>query len=123
MQGTTEYVPRSPLFLPFSDLIAVELPMLRTKPSYEKLRRALESLELPRTTWNGDLTQSSTSDTKFALQYLLSIISSDLAWLEIANAKSKAVADQREELWEIASRRLAERCGRSGETACCFYAI
>ena len=104
-------------------ITVVDLPALRTKPSYNKLLKALQNLELPPTTWNGASAQSSTVEVKLESQYLLSIVSSDLNWLEKPNEKSVALSDQRDELWELASKRLAERCGRSGESSVYFDCI
>jgi hypothetical protein len=96
-------------------VVAAELPVLRTKPSYEALLEALKSLVIPPTSWNGASQNDMRTDAKGVSQYLLSIISSDLAWLDKDDEESDRVSDQKDELWELASRRLAERCGRSGE--------
>lgn len=96
-------------------VIAVDLPILQNKPSYEKLLKTLKDLELLPTTWNGASTQNPFIEDKSISQYLLSIISSDLNWLEKDDDESELVDDQKDELWELASRRLAERCGRSGK--------
>ncbi|KAG0652038.1 elongation factor methyltransferase 2 [Hyphodiscus hymeniophilus] len=93
--------------------VEIDLPILQTKPSYQKLLIALKSLERPPTSWNGSPAQASTIKDKVVSHYLLSIISNDLTWLDNSGVGSTVVADQREELWEVASRRLAERCGRS----------
>ena len=95
--------------------MTVEFPILRKKPSYSKLLETLKDLKLPPTSWNGASKNDSTINTKTISQYLLSIISSDLAWLDKDSEESEFVSNQRDELWELASRRLAERCGRSGE--------
>ncbi len=47
-------------------------------------------------------------------QYFLLVVSSDLHWLEKAGDDEEAVSAQKDELWQLASKRLAERCGRSG---------
>jgi hypothetical protein len=89
--------------------------MLREKPSYFLLHRILENLAVAPTAWNGDSTKVPEADVVAIHQFLLSIISSDLAWLNEKDPENEKLEDQKDELWELASKRLAERCGRSGE--------
>lgn len=96
-------------------MAAVELPVLRKKPSYLTLLKTLKELELTPSSWSGNSNNDPTTEGKTLSQYLLSIISSDLIWLDKDGHESEAVNDQKNELWELASKRLAERCGRSGE--------
>ena len=98
-----------------TDTYAVDLPMLRNEPSYEDLLKTLNDLELPPTSWSETSFQDISTDAKSVSRYLLSIISSDLKWLEKNDHESELVACQKDELWELASRRLVERCGRSGK--------
>jgi hypothetical protein len=95
--------------------VTAEFPILRKKPSYSQLLKTLKDLKLPPTSWNGASKIDSKMDAKAVSQYLLSVISSDLAWLDRDVGESELVSNQKDELWELASRRLAERCGRSGE--------
>lgn len=52
-------------------------------------------------------------------RYLMSIISSIFEWFEDSvdtEGQSILAMEQREKLWDLASKRVAERCGRSGES-------
>ena len=102
-------------------MAAVELPVLRKKPSYKTLLKTLNDLELRPSSWSGNSNNDATTDSKALSQYLLSIISSDLIWLDKDGHESEAMNDQKNELWELASKRLSERCGRSGESTLQSY--
>ena len=84
------------------------------KPSYETLLDALASLELNPPIWNHRRKRSDILAEQDSLasqrkaettRYLSSIIKSPLAWI--------GDEDLREHLWEQASRRMSERCGRT----------
>ncbi|XP_044719989.1 lysine methyltransferase domain-containing protein [Hirsutella rhossiliensis] len=81
------------------------------KPSCAILLATLDALELSPPTWNREGGRPSTGHESLASQrkgettrYLSSIIKSPLAWID---------DDDRERVWELASRRMAERCGRT----------
>ena len=96
-----------------SDSAIVTLPNVKSKPSYEKLCKALQSLEIQPNSWSGEDDPESTS-LKFTNDYLLSIISSDLAWLDTEQTAATA-SEQRDRVWDLAGKRMSERCGRSGK--------
>jgi len=85
------------------------------KPAYERLLSYLKELEVKPLVWGVDATTpeeimsyeaSESRDRREIIRFLSSVISSNLTWIE--------GEDQREEIWATASRRLAERCGRTG---------
>lgn len=84
------------------------------RPSYATILEILQALELKPPIWNhrrrrSDILieqESLASQRKGEVtRYLSSIIKSPLAWIEDD--------EQRENLWACASRRMAERCGRT----------
>lgn len=81
----------------------MDLPSLRSKPSYDDLLDLLKSLKesIP-----GLITDKKLSD------WLMSFFKSDFQWLQDTEALSAEA--QKESLVELASLRLSERCGRSG---------
>ncbi|KAI9744601.1 MAG: hypothetical protein M1818_002130 [Claussenomyces sp. TS43310] len=86
----------------------LDLPQVHAKPSYDNLIHALEILKLKLPSWKRGTSQLQTiQDRKAAAAYLTKIISSPLSWLDSE--------EQRETLWDEASKRLAERSGRSGD--------
>ncbi|KAI0014714.1 putative methyltransferase-domain-containing protein [Xylariomycetidae sp. FL0641] len=90
-----------------------DYPQTWQRPPFEDLLACLKSLKVDQPIWNP------TTSRKFILQnrhraarfrlevatYLSSIISSGLKWIEDD--------DQKELIWEEASQRLSERCGRA----------
>ncbi|KAK3336943.1 putative methyltransferase-domain-containing protein [Cercophora scortea] len=96
-----------------------QLPHLWQKPSFTTLASCLQDLRLDLPVWNLSVSQteilqkqqqqqqqeSQTHDRREIIAFLSSIIKSSLAWL--------ATDEQREEIWEQASKRLSERCGRT----------
>lgn len=88
--------------------------MIWQKPAFQEILDCLEKLRVDPPVWNLKasraeiLTEQDTTvqDRREIVSYLSSVISSNLGWIEDE--------DQREQLWTEASRRLAERCGRSG---------
>ena len=82
-----------------------DLPHLHKRPSFNTLQPTLSSLALAPASW--DLEEdNATFDETGLPAYLTRIIASPLHWLPTASA--------REEIWELASKRLSERSGRSG---------
>lgn len=90
-----------------------DLPQPWQRPPFEDLHACLESLELKPAIWNHrsrveDIVaeqEATFTHRREVAQYLSSIIKSPLGWV---------TEDQRDELWELASRRISERSGRAG---------
>lgn len=94
--------------------LSMDLPKLLDRPSFEVLREALEGLAIKPTSWSNETTESSEpEDIKEVNNYLLSIISSGLRWLEVDADGNDSATDAKEVLWDLASKRMAERCGRT----------
>lgn len=91
-----------------------DLLQMWQRPGYAALIDTLQSLELSPPIWNHGKSRSDILEQQESLasqrkaevtRYLSSIIKSPLAWLE--------EEDEREEVWELASKRMSERCGRT----------
>jgi hypothetical protein len=99
----------------------MDLPNLRKKPTYGVILNTLRALEVQPNSWNKtfDAERFSASDQAIVQRFLMSVIASDLEWLRESNDVGGEVLtaqEQREALYDLASRRVAERCGRSGRT-------
>jgi hypothetical protein len=94
----------------------MELPNLRKQPSYDTILRALLALKIEPATWDVTNISSESDDQVAALRFLNSIISSDFDWLNDLPFYNGALsyADQKDMLLGLASKRMAERCGRTG---------
>jgi hypothetical protein len=104
----------------------LDLPRLRSEPAAEVLLEALEGLVVPPPSWDrpaADITAEialassrAASDSALA-HWLTRLVGSDLWWIEDDEAK--------EQIWSSASKRMAERCGRTGDplTPFVFYLI
>lgn len=94
-----------------------ELPYLWQKPAYEVLLQRLKKLHVEPRVWGlqvsrADILKEQTvtsHDRREIVSFLSTIISSSLAWLNSD--------DEREVIWEEASKRMSERCGRTGMSA------
>ncbi|GFP56657.1 protein-lysine N-methyltransferase EFM2 [Trichoderma asperellum] len=91
-----------------------DFPQMWQRPGYEELIGILESLELSPPVWNHRQQRSdiiaqqeslATQRKAEVTRYLSSIIKSPLAWIDDY--------DKQEALWELASKRMSERCGRT----------
>lgn len=91
-----------------------DFPQMWQRPGYEELTGILESLELNPPVWNHRQQRSdivvqqeslATQRKAEVTRYLSSIIKSPLAWIDDY--------DKQEALWELASKRMSERCGRT----------
>ncbi|KAJ4297036.1 hypothetical protein N0V88_003952 [Collariella sp. IMI 366227] len=99
------------------DELRDELPHLWQKPAYEVLLQRLEKLRVEPRVWGlqvsrADILKEQTitsHDRREIISFLSTIISSSLAWLN--------TDDEREVIWEEASKRMSERCGRTGMSA------
>lgn len=87
-------------------MTVLDLPQLYTRPSAAELLSTLEILALKPTSWEQSTTQSQVSEDGIP-KYLTAIIASQLGWIH---------EEDRERIWESASRRLCERSGRTGES-------
>lgn len=97
----------------------MDLPNLRKKPTYSVLFGALQALEVQPNLRNKSVDDEKSLEIDDALiqRFLMSVIASNLAWLQESNDPGGEVLtaqEQRERLFGLASRRVAERCGRSG---------
>ena len=91
-------------------ILVLDLPQLYTKPAGAEILQALELLKTKPRTFSIDADDVGPNgrwrQTPATPQYLTSIISSSLSWLESD--------DLREAVWDAASARLSERSGRAG---------
>ena len=89
--------------------IVLDLPPLHTQPSSDTLLTVLQQLTSGLNSFGPSLERIQTENISFdgLPNYLTNIISSPLDW--IGNEA------QKEEIWELASRRISERAGRAGE--------
>jgi hypothetical protein len=97
----------------------MDLPNLRKKPTYAVLLSALQALEVKPNSWDKSSAaeSSSLSDEAVVQRFLMSIIASDLEWMPESTdigGEFLTALEQKELLVDLASRRVAERCGRSG---------
>ncbi|KAI1761788.1 putative methyltransferase-domain-containing protein [Hypoxylon sp. FL1150] len=91
-----------------------DFPQVWQKPSTEELLASLKRLQVELPIWSPGtprkvIQESYQNAARFrreVVEYLSSIIRSNLGWIQDD--------DEREALWEEASRRLSERCGRAG---------
>ena len=95
-------------------MLVLDLPQLYTRPSAPILFDTLTKLTIKATVWSLESEKCSKGpDSTVAIdedgipQYLTSIIASQLRWIEDEHV--------REQVWEMASARLSERSGRTGE--------
>ncbi|KAK0657552.1 putative methyltransferase-domain-containing protein [Cercophora newfieldiana] len=91
-----------------------ELPHLWQKPSSQVLLGSLQTLRVEPPVWGikppreeilREQEKQQANTPREIITFLSSIIKSSLAWIEDD--------DEKESIWEEASRRLAERCGRT----------
>ncbi|OTA87867.1 hypothetical protein M434DRAFT_399273 [Hypoxylon sp. CO27-5] len=91
-----------------------DLPQVWQKPTSGELLASLKLLKIDPPIWSPNTSRKIIVETyqnaaqfrREVATYLSSIIMSDLGWIEHE--------DEKEALWDEASRRLAERCGRAG---------
>jgi hypothetical protein len=99
----------------------MDLPNVRKKPSYNAILSALQALQVQPNSWSkvSNAEKSAANDQAVIQRFLMSIIASDLEWLQESpgfDGDVLAAQEQREMLFDLASRRIAERCGRSGKS-------
>ncbi|KAI0881448.1 putative methyltransferase-domain-containing protein [Annulohypoxylon maeteangense] len=91
-----------------------DFPQIWQKPSAEELLASLKKLQVEPPIWSPKTSRKIIIETyqnaaRFRLEvaaYLSSIVSSSLGWIQDD--------DEKEALWDEASRRISERCGRAG---------
>jgi hypothetical protein len=98
----------------------MDFPNLRKQPTYGMLLDTLQTLEIQPSSWTKSFAaeKSSPTDQAAVLRFLMSVIASDLEWLQDpidVRGNILTALEQRETLFDLASRRIAERCGRSGK--------
>ncbi|OAA46875.1 hypothetical protein NOR_02511 [Metarhizium rileyi] len=89
-----------------------DLPQVYQKPAYEALLAALQGLRLEPPIWNHQQGRHSAHEQESlatrrkaeTTRYISSIISSPLSWMS---------EDEQETLWDLAAKRMSERCGRA----------
>lgn len=94
---------------------ALDLPQVWQKPAAADLLSALQELRVDPPVWNlkiprGEILKEQNTagqNRREISAYLSTIIKSGLAWVDDE--------DDREAIWNEASKRFSERCGRSGE--------
>ncbi|KAF2401577.1 hypothetical protein EJ06DRAFT_349372 [Trichodelitschia bisporula] len=90
-----------------ADRAVFDLPQLYTKPPAKQLLQALSQLSRAPPSWtDGD--DKRDEDATGIAQYLTGIVANGLRWIS---------DEEREEVWEHASRALAARSGRSAMSA------
>ncbi|KAF4629461.1 hypothetical protein G7Y89_g8684 [Cudoniella acicularis] len=90
----------------------LDLPHLRDKPSFQVLVETLKALTLNPSTWSDSAFDSSTPEDPIATsRYLTFILKNPFDWFE--DAADVDSNEQREMVWNLASQRLSERCGRT----------
>ncbi len=95
----------------------MDLPNIRRKPTYEKLLHTLWDLQKKPTSWDVPSPVEESADDATILKFLMSVIASELDWftdLVVVDGPVLSATEQKENLLHEASRRVAERCGRSG---------
>jgi len=99
-------------------LIALDFPPLYQCPPYESLLSILNALEFKPKAWDSvsSRVSSGQDDTRMISQYLTGFIKNDFSWFSNSMSEDEASA-KRENLWELAGKRLAERSGRNGTSA------
>ena len=98
---------------PTSEIV---LPHLWQKPAFDGLLRCLRKLRVEQPVWGAKVSRDeilkeqseifAAHDRREIVSFLSSIIKSSLVWID--------GDDEREEIWNEASKRMSERCGRTG---------
>ncbi|KUJ24213.1 uncharacterized protein LY89DRAFT_15269 [Mollisia scopiformis] len=96
------------------------LPNFRDKPSFQLLLKTLKSLEVKPRSWDDDSAKSLVDrpilSESTVQEFLLGVFKTDFSWFEDTEDEDLGIVTAQEQIDEIvdmASRRLAERCGRS----------
>ncbi|CZR55145.1 uncharacterized protein PAC_05031 [Phialocephala subalpina] len=96
------------------------LPIIRNKPMYKELLQTLQSLEIKPRSWDAspdkDIIETPPADENTIQAFLLGLFKTDFWWFEDTEDEHLGLVtaqQQRDEIIDLASRRFAERCGRS----------
>lgn len=92
-------------------LTVLDLPQLYNHPPATELISALSGLAISPISWNDEVQGEPRICEDGIPKYLTTIIASQLAWIS---------EEDREAIWENASRRLCERSGRTGRVKPCY---
>lgn len=94
----------------------IELPHVWQKPAFDDLLECLRKLRVEQPVWGLKASRDeilkkqneafAAHNRREIISFLSAIIKSSLGWID--------GDDQREEIWEEASKRMSERCGRAG---------
>lgn len=99
--------------------IALDLPRLRDEPTFQTLIETLQVLELSPSRWAESKSELTVDeDTAGISRWLTSILKNSFNWLsdlEHPDGDGISAAEQLEMLWDLASQRISERCGRTGK--------
>ncbi|TVY65670.1 Protein-lysine N-methyltransferase EFM2 [Lachnellula suecica] len=87
----------------------LDLPRLREEPSFEEMLAVLTSLEVKPLSWS-DQASATSEDIPGLSSYLTSILKNSFEWLDDSVDPD---GEKKEVLWDLASKRISERCGRS----------
>ncbi|KAI8628916.1 putative methyltransferase-domain-containing protein [Xylariaceae sp. FL1651] len=95
-------------------ILPADLPQVWERPAFEELLACLKQLHITPPIWNPthskevirENQENNARLNREVASYLSTIVSSSLRWIEND--------DQREVIWNEASRCLSERCGRAG---------
>lgn len=94
----------------------IVLPHLWQKPAFDDLLECLRKLRVEQPVWSLKVSRDeilkqqneafAAHDRREIVSFLSMIIKSNLGWID--------GDEEREEIWDEASKRLSERCGRAG---------
>ncbi|KAI0976661.1 putative methyltransferase-domain-containing protein [Xylaria arbuscula] len=98
----------------YRDISPLDFPQVWQRPSFEDLLACLKQLHIEPPAWGAGASKKTLQETKEKIardrrevtSYLANIVSNSLEWLHDD--------DQREAIWDEASRCLSQRCGRAG---------
>ena len=90
--------------------IVLDFPRLRDEPSFDEMLGLLSALELKPSSWS-DQASATLEDTPGISRYLTSILKNSFDWLDDSVDPD---GEKKEMLWDLASKRISERCGRTG---------
>ncbi|RDL33090.1 uncharacterized protein BP5553_08529 [Venustampulla echinocandica] len=95
----------------------LDLPRLRDEPTFQTLIETLQVLELNPSRWADSKSELTVAeDTTGVSRWLTSIMKNSFDWLQdLTHPDSDGItaAEQLEMLWDLASQRMSERCGRN----------
>jgi hypothetical protein len=90
--------------------IVLDFPRLRDEPAFEEMLGLLSALELKPSSWS-EQASAKVEDTPGLSRYLTLILKNSFDWLDDSVDPE---GEKKEMLWDLASKRISERCGRTG---------